>query len=209
MKYEFSKEILAGLFFLIGIVVIVVLILSLGSKTGIAAPKYYLDVAFSDIGGLRVGAPVGVAGVGVGTVVDIGFIDSPALGDKRVKATLGILKKYKKQVDSSTIFSIKTEGLLGDKLIDIELPSYGDDYESPVKDGYVIGQDALDIKNLADDFSETTKYFIYLTKKMSTLVDNLQVTLRTSKRIMDRIEEKIIDGGLINVLMGKENRPEQ
>ena len=171
--------------------------------------RYYLDVAFSDIGGLRVGAPVRVAGVGVGTVVDIGFIDSPALGDKRVKATLGILKKYKKQVDSSTIFSIKTEGLLGDKLIDIELPSYGDDYESPVKDGYVIGQDALDIKNLADDFSETTKYFIYLTKKMSTLVDNLQVTLRTSKRIMDRIEEKIIDGGLINVLMGKENRPEQ
>ncbi|MFC1704435.1 MlaD family protein [Candidatus Omnitrophota bacterium] len=204
MKYELTKEILAGTFFLAGIIIIVLSVLSLGSKTGIAEPKYFLDVVFSDVGGLRTGAPVRVAGVDVGTVVEIGFVDIPSFGDSRVRVTLGILKKYKEEVDRCRVFSIKTEGLLGDKLIDIQLPSLDGSHQLVVTDGYIVGQDPLDITNLADDFSETTRYFIFLTKKMTSLVENLQLTVRTSKRVMDRIEEKLIEGGLFNVLLGKE-----
>ncbi|MFC1593779.1 MlaD family protein [Candidatus Omnitrophota bacterium] len=207
MKYELSKEIFAGIFFFIGLVVISVSILSLGSKTGIAEPKYYFDVVFSDVGGLRAGAPVRVAGVDVGTVVNVGFIDIPGLEGKRVSATLSVLKKYKDQVDKCSIFTIKTEGLLGDKLIDIELPFDGAERITVGDGNIVVGQDPLDIKNLADDFSETSKYFVDLTKKMSDLVDHIDVTLRTTKRVMDRIEGKIIEGGLMHLFMGEERAP--
>ena len=206
MKYPLNKEIWAGLFFIVGIIVIVFMILSLGSKTGITEPKYYVDVVFSDIGGLKVGAPVRVAGVDVGTVLAIDFISHPEFADKRVRVTLSVLKRHKEQVDQCSIFTIKTEGLLGDKLVDIQLPRKGEICELVKKEGYVIGQDPLDIKNLADDFSETSRYFIYLTKRMSGLVDDLQISMHTAKRVLDRIEERIIEGGLLNVLMRKDRK---
>jgi len=196
------KEVLAGAFFIGGIVAIVITALVLGGKTGLGESKYYLDVVFSDIGGLRIGAPVRVAGVDVGTVINISFIENPKRPDKRVKVTLSILSRYQEEVDKCSLFEIKTEGLLGDKLIDIQLPPKGEIYELPKEGEFIIGQDPLDIKNLADDFSETTKYFIYLSKKMTDMFEELRKITITSKRVLQRVEDKIIEGGLFNLFMG-------
>ena len=201
-----SKEILAGAFFIIGAIAIIIITLVLGSKTGLGESKYYLDVVFSDVGGLRIGAPVRLAGVDVGAVVNIAFINNSVYPDKRVKATLSILSKYKEVVDDYSLFSIKTEGLLGDKLIDIQLPRDGQAYQLPQEGGLIVGQDPLDIKNLADDFSETTKYFIYLSKKMTEMIEEVRKVTITSKRVLNRVEDRIIEGGLFNLLMGKEKK---
>jgi phospholipid/cholesterol/gamma-HCH transport system substrate-binding protein len=201
-----SKEIWAGAFFLIGVIIIIITALALGGKTGLGESRYYLEVVFSDIGGLRIGAPVRAAGVDVGTVVNISFIDNPRYPDKRVKVTLSILSKYRDAVAKYSLFSIKTEGLLGDKLIDIQIPR-GDQAALIPDDGeFIVGQDPLDIKNLADDFSETTKYFIYLSKKMTDMIEDLRKIALTSKRVLDRVEDRIIEGGLLNLFMGRPKR---
>ena len=119
---------------------------------------------------------------------------------------MSILSKYKEVVDDYSLFSIKTEGLLGDKLIDIQLPRDGQAYQLPQEGGLIVGQDPLDIKNLADDFSETTKYFIYLSKKMTEMIEEVRKVTITSKRVLNRVEDRIIEGGLFNLLMGKEKK---
>ena len=201
-----SKEVLAGAFFIIGIITVIIIALVLAGKTGLGEPKYYLDVVFNDVGGLRVGAPVRVAGVDVGTVVNIEFIDNPIHLDKRVKVSLSILTKYKEEVDKCSLFLISTEGLLGDKLINIQLPKKGEAPQLAKRGEFIVGQDPLDIKNLADDFSETAKYFTYLSKKMTDMFEELRKMAITSKRILDRVEDRIIEGGLFNLFMGKEKK---
>jgi len=199
MKSNMNKEIIAGIFLLTGIIVIVISIFVLGAKTGFGEAKYYINVIFSDVGGLRVGAPVRLAGVDVGTVIDIEFIRTPIAGNKQVRVSLGILNKFNKDVQRCSVYTIKTEGLLGDKLIDIELPKPEEVCQVPKVGEYIIGHEPLDIKNLADDFSETAKYFTYLTQRMTDLVDDLQGFAKTSKRLMDRVEDRLIEGTLFSV----------
>ncbi|MBU2540349.1 MAG: MCE family protein [Candidatus Omnitrophica bacterium] len=197
MKSRTNKEIIAGAFFVVSIFFIIIVIFSLGAKVGIGESKFYQYVLFNDIGGLKIGAPVRISGVTVGSVVDIEFI-RPVQSGQRVRVTLSVLSKYKKELDEHSLYTVKTEGLLGDKLIDIQKNPTA----MPVqlsKKGYVIGQDAIDLYNLADDFSETTEYFNYLSTKMAGLVDDLQIFTRLSARTVERVEDKVIEGGLFSL----------
>ncbi|MFH1202470.1 MAG: MlaD family protein [Candidatus Omnitrophota bacterium] len=199
MKLKIDKEVIAGMFISSGIIFVIVIIFVLGAKTGFGEAKYYQEVIFSDVGGLRIGAPVRLAGVDVGTVVDIAFLKDPAVGNKQVKVSLGILKKFRQDVERCTAYTIKTEGLLGDKLVDIELPQTQGATVVVRQGNYIIGHDPLDIKNLADDFSDTTRYFTDLTKRMIAVTDDLQGFTRSSKRLLERVEDRLIEGNLFNI----------
>jgi phospholipid/cholesterol/gamma-HCH transport system substrate-binding protein len=72
------------------------------------APSYSVTAEFDDIGGLKVGAPVSMAGVRIGKVNTIGI--DPA--DYRARVTLGIEKRYAQIPDDSDA-AINTAGLLG------------------------------------------------------------------------------------------------
>ncbi len=197
MKTLANKEIIAGIFFAASLFFIVVIIFALGAKTGIGESKFYQTVVFSDVGGLKEGAPVRISGVNVGAVKEIAFISKPK-ASRRVRVTLSILSKYKKELDQYSQYSIKTEGLLGDKLIDIQKNLQGEVADIS-GDGFVVGEDPLDLHNLADDFSHTTKYFNYLSMKMARLVDDLQLFARISSRTIERLEDRLIEGNLFSL----------
>lgn len=203
MKTLVNKEIIAGIFFAASLFFIVVIIFALGAKTGIGESKFYQTVVFNDVGGLKEGAPVRISGVNVGAVREITFIDKPTIG-RRVKVTLSILSKYRKELDRHSQYSIKTEGLLGDKLIDIQQGSKGE-IVNLSNEGFVIGNDPLDLHNLADDFSHTTKYFNYLSIKMARLVDDLQLFARVSSRTIERLEDRLIEGNLFSLFSAPRN----
>ena len=92
MKSIANKEIIAGAFFVVSLVFVVIVIFSLGSKIGIGKSRFYQYVLFNDVGGLKIGAPVRIYGVTVGSVVDIEFI-KPVKSGQRVKVTVSILSK--------------------------------------------------------------------------------------------------------------------
>ncbi len=198
MKPTINKEIIAGTFFAISLFFIIVAIFALGAKTGIGEAKFFQYVVFNDVGGLKIGAPVRISGVSVGSIADIEFIGRELKPTQRVRVTLSILSKYKKQLDAHSIYTIKTEGLLGDKLIDIQEIPEGNQVNL-TKEGYIVGQDPLDIHNLADDFSKTTKYFNYLSSRMTQLVEDLQLFARTSGRTVERLEDRLIEGNLLSL----------
>lgn len=205
MKSIDNKEIVAGIFFVVSLFFIIIAIFSLGAKTGIGESKFYQHVLFNDIGGLKVGAPVRISGVTVGSVVDIEFVKRDVKSEQRVEVTLSILSKYKEEQDKYSLYTVKTEGLLGDKLIDIQKGN-SVNAEQLTKKGYAVGQDALDLYNLADDFSRTTRYFNYLSSKMGKLVDELQLFVRTSSRTVERLEDRLIEGDLFNLFPSRRNQ---
>jgi phospholipid/cholesterol/gamma-HCH transport system substrate-binding protein len=72
---------------------------------------YTVSARFDDLGGLKVQAPVKSAGVLVGRVTGIRFVND----DFEAEATLAIDKRYSFPTDSSA--KILTSGLLGDQYV--------------------------------------------------------------------------------------------
>ena len=60
----------------------------------------------------------------------------------------------------------------------------------------LIGQDPLDVQNLAEAFQDTALSLTGLTNQTSSIIKELQYLTRTSKRVLDRIEERVIEGKL-------------
>src|SRR6185312_1251014 len=106
-----TLEIGTGLFVLLGFAALAFLTTQLpGSGLQITggAPSYTVAAEFDDIGGLKVGAPVTMAGVRIGQVNSIG-IDA---ADYRARVTLGIQNRYA-QIPEDSNAAINTAGLLG------------------------------------------------------------------------------------------------
>lgn len=112
-----TLEIGTGLFVLLGFCALAFLTTQLpgsGLQISGGAPSYAVTAEFDDIGGLKVGAPVTMAGVHIGKVDTIAI--DPA--DYRARVTLGIENRYGQIPDDSNA-AIQTAGLLGANYIAI------------------------------------------------------------------------------------------
>jgi phospholipid/cholesterol/gamma-HCH transport system substrate-binding protein len=117
-----GRDLLVGLFVLLGIGAIAYLSLSVGGVSLNRRDGRTLIVHFDELGGLKPRAPVVIAGVKVGQV------RSTELGDDyRARVTLELEPGLKLPVDTSA--SIVTSGLLGDRYISLQ-PG-GDPLELP------------------------------------------------------------------------------
>jgi phospholipid/cholesterol/gamma-HCH transport system substrate-binding protein len=118
MKNERSLEIGTGLFVLLGFVALFFLTTQLpGSKLGVVTESsgYVVSARFENVGDLRPGAPVSMAGVKVGRVTGVGF-DST---DYKAVVTMSIDKQYNRIPDDSWA-NVETAGLLGAKYVGLE-----------------------------------------------------------------------------------------
>jgi phospholipid/cholesterol/gamma-HCH transport system substrate-binding protein len=137
-----SVEIMVGVFVLAGIAALTHLSVGLARREVARGKSYTVKAVFSDLGGLRTGAAVTVAGVDVGNVSHI------ALRDYQAEVTMHIDAKVKLQVDS--IASIRTRGLIGEKFIAIS-PG-GDEKMLAEGSSIVETEPAVDLEQLISRF---------------------------------------------------------
>jgi len=220
-KNEFLKNFSAGVFFFAGIVLAIFFIFAIGKDKGFSEPKFQMSVLFGNVGGLSDGAPIRLSGVNVGNVDSIDFLDQEIDG-RRVKVTVNIFQKYRNQLNKNVKFSILTEGILGEKLIEISVIDTNGSVDMNVP---VIGEDPLDVSDLAETFTGAAESFTETSKELSeidmvefarvmeasarallitseglnTIMGELHAISIKSKRILDRVEQKVIDGDLFKV----------
>ncbi len=108
---KFDLELAVGLFIIAGIVCLGYLSIKLGKIEVVGERGYEIYGIFSNVGGLKVGSSVEIAGVNVGRVKTI------ALENYQANVVLNLPKDLKIQEDS--IVSIKTKGLIGEKYVEI------------------------------------------------------------------------------------------
>jgi phospholipid/cholesterol/gamma-HCH transport system substrate-binding protein len=107
------RDLMVGLFVLLGIGAIAYLSLQVGGLTYKGAGGLALYAKFDQIAGLKVRAPVEISGVKVGQVTTIGLSD-----DNRARVGLDVDAALKLPIDTSA--SIVTAGLLGDRYIALQ-----------------------------------------------------------------------------------------
>ena len=108
---RFDLELSVGIFILAGILCLGYLSIRLAKMEILGGEGYEIHAIFSDIGGLKEGASVVIAGVTVGRVRTI------TMEDYEAKVVLSFPKEVKLQEDA--IASIKTKGMIGEKYIQI------------------------------------------------------------------------------------------
>lgn len=152
-------ELRVGLFVLVGLFVFAAGIFYV-TGSGILGPKYRLKTFLPEVSGLSPGAPVRLDGVEIGNVESIRFVPRPkgqtALPTaeekmRNIQVDMRIDRRFQNDILSDSTASLVTEGLLGNRYVDITRGYTG----APLKEGDEIkGVEEKAIKEVVERSAE-------------------------------------------------------
>ena len=120
MKEQRKNIIRLGAFVIAGMVLLIIALFFIGKNQHFFGSNYILKTHFSNVGGLKAGNNVRYSGIVVGTVKKIVI-----LNDTAIEVSLQIDKKMKTIIRNNALTSLGSDGLMGDKLINI-IPQKGE-----------------------------------------------------------------------------------
>ena len=112
MKVTPSQKIRIGIFTIVGILILVIGIFLIGKNKNMFGDTFKVYGTFNTVGGLQVGNNIRFAGIDVGTVENISLVS-----DTIVRVDMLLQSKIKPFLKASSLASIGSDGLMGDKLI--------------------------------------------------------------------------------------------
>jgi len=135
-------EVRVGLMAVVGLALLASMVFMVGDISFLT-PTYNIVIKFHHVDGLLSGSKVALSGVKVGKIENI---------DVRkglVYVTIGLETKYK--IPNNAIFTIDTMGLMGEKMIGIEIPAEGEKGGYIKENSEVIGNDPIRMSQLMSD----------------------------------------------------------
>ena len=106
-----------GATILVAALALSILIILMGSSTGLFTRKIRLTTYFNNAEGLREGAAVRVQGVDVGNVTHVGVAPGH---DLPVKVDMKVTTKYNGAIKEDSVAALATAGVLGETFVDID-----------------------------------------------------------------------------------------
>jgi len=182
-----SKTFRLGLFIVATLAILAAGIFLIGSKQLLFKSTVRVNAQFQNVAGLTDGAEVRVGGLHQGTVRHVDLPNNP--NGKMIVAmdlespTRGLIKR-------DSVAAIKSEGLIGDKYVEV---SFGSEGADKLKDGDTIGSEApVDISNLVKKTEQ-------ILDSADDAIQNLNATASSMKSISEKVDEgKGTVGALIN-----------
>jgi phospholipid/cholesterol/gamma-HCH transport system substrate-binding protein len=157
-------ELRVGLFVLAGAVLLAVVIFYVTGGGG-WGPKYRLRAFLPEVDGLTIGAPVRVDGVDVGNVerilIAVPKPGAPVSKDRNIEVDLRLQKSFESYIRSDSSAGLITEGLLGNRYVDIDRGYVGrvlqNEEEIPAREEKALKEIVERSADLMDDLSAITK----------------------------------------------------
>ncbi len=169
------SELRVGLVVLFASITLGVLIFLMTGATGLFTQKITLFAYFDNAEGLRVGAPVRLAGVDIGNVTDIRVV--PSRLESPVQVSMKVNTKYQKAMLSTSVATLSTAGVLGETFVDILTPAP----EPGSPQGQVLQDNA--VLN-----AQQTPALQDVVRASQTTLANVEVLVRRMDRIVAQIE---------------------
>lgn len=170
MQPRESAPVKVGIFVFAGVFLAMAVIFVLGSEKQFFKRQYSLVAYFEDISGLRVGAQVQLAGLGVGMVERIAL--GQDLEDKKVRVRLSINKEFQDRIRKDSVATITTQGLLGDKFVSVSL---GSPEKEILKEGDLLA-------------SEERPSIYSIAEKGGAIMDNIGKAAKSVSKVLDEVE---------------------
>ena len=133
---QLSRQVRVGLVLLLGLLLLAYGIFQVGRLFDVFASRYTLIALVESSGGLIEGGPVTLAGQRIGQVEDIEFIPiEQRTGTANISIRLSINSDVQEQIRRDSEASLRTQGVLGDRFVDI---SPGSPRFAPLESGDTI-----------------------------------------------------------------------
>lgn len=204
-KRGMATQLRVGVFVLIALAVFLGLIYMLGARARLFEAKYTLYSDFTEVGGLMEGATVRLAGVQIGRVTAVRLPGQPG---GKVRVEMRIASQYADRIRKNSVARIETQGLLGDKILEI---SVGLASEPAVPPGAVlVSREPTDLSHVIGQSSEVVANVTALTQSLretaetlnqSKVVQDFAATVVTARRVTEQIES---GRGLLHALVYEE-----
>jgi phospholipid/cholesterol/gamma-HCH transport system substrate-binding protein len=167
-------ELRVGLFVLAGAVLLAVVIFYVTGGGG-WGPKYRLRAFLPEVDGLTIGAPVRVDGVEVGNVEKIAIaVPKPgetASKDRNIEVDLRVQKTFQSYIRSDSSAGLVTEGLLGNRYVDIDRGYVG---HVLANDEEISAREERALKEIVERSADLMDNLNSITKQASTVLTDVR-----------------------------------
>ena len=204
---EKATKLRVGMFLLIALVAFLGMIYMLGARARLFESRFTIHAEFTEVGGLADGATVRLAGVQIGRVSGVNLPPQPG---GKVRIDMSIAKQFADRIRKDSVARIDTQGLLGDKIVEITV---GTPNASPVRPGEVLmARDPTDIGQVLNEGAATVKNVAALAEGLKTiteslvqsnLVDDATATLRTTRQAAEQGTQMIADARKVTSQIGR------
>src|SRR5688572_29960303 len=181
MKTKKIHNVQVGLFVLAGIVFLIFLLYMMSQNRNMLGSTFMIKAVVSNVNGLVPGNNVRFKGIDVGTVKSIDIHD-----DTAIYVTMVIDSKMRPFIKQNAIVSIGTDGLMGNKLININsIPAISE----PAKEGSVL----LSLKPVETE--EMLRTLNTTNNNIERITDNLKqisVKLNNSNSLWNLLSDTVI-----------------
>lgn len=157
-----KRELKVGAFVLVGLVLTGVVIFIIGQERRVFARRVEYTATFPDVQGLKVGAPVRLSGVDIGTVKSISHSESTT--DDRLYVKLDIVRDEAVRIRVDSIAKVANKGMLGDKMLEISTGTTGKPQIPP--GGTIPSEDPADFSTMLGRLGD-------MAKKTENVITNL------------------------------------
>src|SRR5213594_395506 len=189
---EIAVKLRVGVFVLVALAAFLGMVYALGARARLFEARYTIHADFTEVAGLTEGATVRLAGVQIGRVTDVHLPGEPG---GKVRVDLTIARRYSDQIRKNSIARIETQGLLGDKIVEITV---GQATAPPVAPGEVLAaRDPADFGRVIAAGAETAKDVGALAAALretaekvnqSKLIEDAATTVNKLGRVVDQVE---------------------
>jgi phospholipid/cholesterol/gamma-HCH transport system substrate-binding protein len=204
-----KRAVIVGLFVIIGVLILLVGIFTLGGQKKTFASSIKVQAVFNDVNGLQKGANVWFSGVKVGVVKSIEFNNS-----SQIRVTMHIEKKAQEFIRKDARAKVGAEGFIGNKLVVIY---GGTEAAGPIEGGeHLMVEKTLSTDDMMATLQKNNENLVAITtdfktvstrlvkgegtagalltdatlyKSLASTASNLQVAARNSQLLSSRIAE--------------------
>ena len=141
-----------GVFVVMALAFLFVGVFLIGNKDFLFSSTYRLKAEFQNVAGLNNGAAVRIGGIHQGTVKEI---DLPSQPDEKVTVVMNVKSETRNIIKKDSRASIKTEGVLGDKYVEI---SFGSPKAEPIgENGTIASETQRDMSEQAQAIADEAR----------------------------------------------------
>jgi len=171
-----------GLFIVSTLTILAIGVFLIGDQQFLFSSTYELKASFKNVVGLNQGAEVRIGGIHKGTVKEIRLPEQPG-GEMTV--SMDLESSTQRVVRKDSVASIQTEGLLGNKYVEI---SFGSPDALTVEDGFSIqGAPPLDVSDLmkkTNEILDTTKLTMVNVQESSSHFNDISAKINQGQGTM-------------------------
>lgn len=189
---EAFKNVRLGLFVIVATALLIAGLYLVGSKENLFGNTFAISAEFYDVNGLMPGHNVRLSGIDVGTVKSIEIIS-----DSSVRVTMIIEEGVRQYIRKNAVVSIGTDGLMGNKLININA---GVGYADPVEEGDILeARREVDTDEMIRTLNKTNDNLQVITQNLRTITDRINSENTLWSLLMDTAMAQNVKASVVNI----------